>query len=106
MQDAFAYCTELVRTADRDRFLASLFAPMERRAALNALYFFNVAVTRMREAARQALPGELRLQWWSEVLNGERREEANPSPVAAALLATIEQHGLAADKLSALIAAL
>ena len=31
MQDAFAYCAELVRTADRDRFLASLFAPADRR---------------------------------------------------------------------------
>jgi 15-cis-phytoene synthase len=105
MQDAFAYCTELVRTADRDRFLASLFAPVERRAALNALYAFNVEVTRLREAARQALPGEIRLQWWSDVLNGERREEANANPVAAALLATIERHSLAADKLTALIAA-
>jgi phytoene synthase len=105
MQDAFAYCTELIRTADRDRFLASLFAPVERRAAFNALYAFNVEVTRLREAARQALPGEIRLQWWSDVVNGERREEANANPVAAALLATIERHSLAADKLTALIAA-
>jgi len=33
MQDAFAYCAELVRTADRDSFIASLFAPAERRGA-------------------------------------------------------------------------
>jgi phytoene synthase len=105
MQDAFAYCAELVRKADRDRFLASLFAPAEHRAALNALYAFNVEVTRVREVAREMLPGEIRLQWWSDVLNGERREEANANPVATALLATIERHGLAADKLTALIAA-
>ncbi len=105
MQDAFAYCAELVRKADRDRFLAVLFAPAEHRAALNALYAFNVEVTRVREVAREALPGEIRLQWWSEVLNGERREEANANPVAAALLATTERHDLATDKLAALIAA-
>ena len=86
MQDAFAYCAELVRTADRDRFLASLFAPAEHRAALHALYAFNVEVARVREVAREPLPGEIRLQWWSDVLNGERAGEASANPVASALL--------------------
>jgi 15-cis-phytoene synthase len=105
MQDAFAYCAELVRQADRDRYLASLFAAAEHRGALQALYAFNVEVTRVRDAAREPLPGEIRLQWWTEVLNGERREEAGANPVAAALLATIKRHGLAASTLSALIEA-
>ena len=68
MQDAFAYCAELVRTADNDRFLATLFAPAEHRGALHALYAFNVEVARVREVAREPLPGEIRLQWWSEVV--------------------------------------
>jgi phytoene synthase len=105
MQDAFAYCAELVRQADRDHFLASLFAPADRRVALHALYAFNIEVRRVRDAAREPLPGEIRLQWWTEVLNGERRGEASANPVAAALLATIERHGLAADTLAALIEA-
>src|SRR3984957_14340804 len=103
MQDAFAYCAELVRAADRDRFLSSLFAPAEHRAALHALYAFNVEVARVREVAREPLPGEIRLQWWSEVLRGERAEEASANPVASALLAVIERHRLAATKLTALI---
>jgi 15-cis-phytoene synthase len=105
MQDAFAYCAELVREADRDRYLAALFAPTEQRGALLALAAFNVEVRRVREAAREPLPGEIRLQWWTEVLEGGRREEANANPVAAALLATIEQHGLAASALLDLIEA-
>jgi phytoene synthase len=105
MQDAFAYCAELVRQADRDRFLASLFAPAAHRGALHALYAFNVEVRRVRDAAREPLPGEIRLQWWTDVLNGERREEASANPVAAALLTTIERHGLAAGALTALIEA-
>ncbi len=59
-------------TADRDRFLASLFAPAEHRGALHALYAFNVEIARVREVAREPLPGEIRLQWWSEVVDGER----------------------------------
>ncbi len=103
MQDAFAYCAELVRTADRDRFLSSLFAPAEYRGALHALYAFNVEVTRVREVAREPLPGEIRLQWWSEVVNGGRAEEAAANPVASALLTVIERHRLAAPALTALL---
>ena len=103
MRDAFAYCAELVRTADRDRFLSALFAPAECRAALHALYAFNVEVARVREVAREPLPGEIRLQWWSEVVNGERGEEAAANPVASALLAVIERHRLAVPALTALL---
>ena len=103
MQDAFAYCAELVRTADRDRFLSSLFAPAEYRTALHALYAFNVEVARVREVAREALPGEIRLQWWSDVLNGERADEAAANPVASALLTVIKRHRLAVPALTALL---
>ena len=105
MQDVFAYCAELVRAADRDRYLAALFAPAERRDSLFALYAFNVEIGRVREAAREALPGEIRLKWWSEVLDGARREEAAANPVAAALLSAIERYGLAAGTLLDLIEA-
>jgi 15-cis-phytoene synthase len=105
MQDAFAYCAELVREANRDRYLAALFAPAEHRGALHALYAFDAEVTRVRDVAREALPGEIRLQWWTEVIEGGRGEEAKANPVAAALLATIERHGLAAGVLLDLIEA-
>jgi phytoene synthase len=97
--DAFAYCEQLVRAADKDRFLATLFAPVEHRGALYALYAFNAEVARVRDIAREPLPGEIRLQWWSEVLRGERSGEAAANPVAAALLATMERFGLTASRL-------
>ena len=103
MQDAFAYCAELVRTADRDGFIASLFAPAERRGALHALYAFNTELARVREAAHAALPGEIRLQWWTDVVNRERDDEANANPVAAALIAAAEQYRLRRDLLLDLI---
>jgi 15-cis-phytoene synthase len=105
MQDAFAYCAELVRGADRDRFIATLFAPAEQRGALHALYAFNVEVSRVRDVAHAALPGEIRLQWWSDVINGERDGEARANPVASALLAAIERHHLSPAKLIDLIEA-
>jgi 15-cis-phytoene synthase len=103
MQDAFAYCAEVVRATDRDRYLATLFAPAEKRGALYALYAFNSEVARVREVARQPLPGEIRLQWWSDVLRGERGEEAGANPVASALLAAMGQHQIAPAELIELI---
>jgi 15-cis-phytoene synthase len=105
MPDVLAYCAELVRAADRDRYLATLFAPAEPRGALFALYAFNSEVARVRDVAQQALAGEVRLQWWSEVLRGERDGEANANPVASALLATIARYRLGTAPLLDLIEA-
>src|SRR6201996_7562150 len=105
MQDAFAYCAELVRNADRDRYLAALFAPAEHRDALYALYAFNAEIERVREAAREPMPGEIRLQWWREAIQGERSGEASANPVAAALLDVIGRYGLPTAKLDEFIEA-
>jgi len=105
MHDAFAYCAALVRSTDRDHFIASLFVPAERRGALHALYAFSAEIARVRDVAHTALPGEIRLQWWTDVVNRERDGEANANPVAAALLATMERYHLGRDVLLDLIEA-
>jgi phytoene synthase len=103
MQADFEYCATLVRDADRDRYLATLFAPAEHRGALNALYAFNIEIARVREKAREPMPGEIRLQWWREVLSGERDGEAAAHPVAAALRETLARYNIAGNRLIALI---
>lgn len=99
------HCEALVRAADKDRFLATLFAPADRRAALFALYAFNLEIARIREAVREPLAGEIRLQWWSDALEGEGRGEVGAHPVAAALLAAIGRYRLPVEPLKALIEA-
>jgi 15-cis-phytoene synthase len=102
MQDAYAHCEAAVRAADKDRFLAALFAPAAQRRHLHALYAFNSEIARVRDAAREVLPGEIRLQWWRDAL-GQARGEASANPIAAALLDTIAQCALAVDPLLRLI---
>jgi 15-cis-phytoene synthase len=97
------HCTALVRETERDRYLATLFAPAEHRDALMALYAFNIEIARVREVAREPMPGEIRLQWWREVLSRERGGEAAAHPVAAALLAALAQYGIDPKRLIALI---
>ena len=103
MSSNFSHCAQLVRAHDRDRYLATLFAPTEKRAAMYALYAFNHEIVRVRDAAREPMPGEIRLQWWREVLLGERDSEAAAHPVAAALRETIARFGLDRDRLIALV---
>lgn len=83
--DGADFCADLVRRADPERFLASLYAPAEQRPPLLALYAFDIEVMRIPALVRQPLAGEIRLQWWRDVLDGGRVEEAAGHPVAAAL---------------------
>ncbi len=103
MQDAYAHCEAVVRATDKDRFLAALFAPAELRRHLHALYAFNGEIARVRDAAREVLPGEIRLQWWRDALAGEARGEVRANPIAAALLDTIAQCSLPREPLLGLI---
>jgi phytoene synthase len=103
MQDAYAHCEAVVRAADKDRFIAALFAPAGLRRHLHALYAFNSEIARVRDAAREVLPGEIRLQWWRDALAGQSRGEADANPIAAALLDTVAQCALPVEPLLGLI---
>jgi phytoene synthase len=94
MADSFDHCEDLVRTGDKNRFLATLFAPQKYRRALYALYAFNLEVARTRELAREPMPGEIRLQWWRDVLGGAGRGEIDAHPVAAALRDVVVRYRL------------
>lgn len=100
---AYAHCETLVRTFDKDRYLAALFAPSEARPHLHALYAFAGEIERVRAMVREPLPGEIRLQWWRGLLNGEAWGEASANPVAAALIDIVMQYDLPKDRLIAFI---
>ena len=105
MDESYRHCEQLVRAADKDRFLATLFAPADKRGSLFAAYAFNCEIVSVRDRAREPMPGEIRLQWWRDVLNGERAGEATANPVAAALTDTIGRFKLPVAPLLDLIEA-
>ena len=92
-----------MREGDKDRFLATLFAPQKYRRALHALYAFNLEVARTRELAHEPMPGELRLQWWREAIAGTSDREAAGHPVVAALRDAVVRYRLPPPKLVELI---
>jgi phytoene synthase len=99
----FAHCESLVREGDPDRYWASLFAPADKRPFLHALYAFSFEIARVRDSVREAMVGEIRLQWWRDALQGEARGDVRANPVAAALDDTIVRFRLPRQALVDLI---
>jgi phytoene synthase len=101
--DAAGFCAELVRSRDFARYAATLFVPAIPRRALLALYAFNAEISRVREQVSQPLPGEMRLQWWTDMLQGAGHGGIEGNPVAAELLLAIRDFRLPVEPLSRLI---
>ena len=80
----------LVRRHDRDRYQTALFAPADRREAVFALYAFNYEIARVREIVTQPMLGQIRLQWWREIVaaafeGGPPRPHELAEPLAAVI---------------------
>lgn len=100
--EAYDACLTTLRTTDIDRYLACLLMPEDRRGAVAALYAFNAELARIRDIIREPLPGEIRLQWWRDVLEGGAAGDALANPLAAGLLQAIEDFRLPRAPLAAM----
>ena len=61
-------CADIVAKGDPDRFAAAMASPVAARRVLFPLYAFNVEVTRAPWVASEPMIGEMRLQWWRDVV--------------------------------------
>jgi phytoene synthase len=102
-REAAGFCAELVRSHDFTRYASALFVPSPQRRALLALYAFNVEISRVHEQVSQPLPGEVRLQWWTDMLAGVGHGGVEGNPVGAELLLAIQTWRLPVERLSSLI---
>ncbi len=58
-----------LRTADPDRFAASLAAPVSARPALWTLYALNLELARAPLQSNEPMIAEMRVQWWVDQLH-------------------------------------
>jgi phytoene synthase len=98
------YVLDLVRSADRDRFLAALFAPEPARSDLLALLAFDHELSRTRTVTREPMLARIRLQWWREAV-AEAAGTAKPraQPIVESLSETVRRRALPPERLVALI---
>jgi phytoene/squalene synthetase len=98
------YVLDLVRGADRDRFLAALFAPEPARTGLLALLAFDHELARTRTVTREPMLARIRLEWWREAV-AEAAGSGAPraQPIVESLSEIVRRHGIAVEELRALI---
>lgn len=88
------------KAGEPDRYLAALLAPAHRRGDLLALAAFSAELGAVVERVREPMMGEIRLQWWRDVVAGTR--EAGGHPVADAVVKMISDQCLDRDVLLAM----
>ena len=102
---SFAHAAEDLRRNDRDRYLSTLVLSGDHRNAVTALYAFNADVASIRDRVSDPAPGEIRLQWWNDALEGEGHGALRQNPLADALLDTMARYNIPAGTLLRLIGA-
>lgn len=101
-EDAYAACLAMLRSTDMDRYLACLLVPEEKRGALAALYAFSAELARVRDVVRDPLPGEVRLQYWRDLIEGQPHGDSQSNPVASGIIHAITDHSLPRTALAAM----
>jgi len=92
--DDFVHCLNLLKSDAPDYYLADLLLPDDGREAISVLHAFHVEITNITLAIGEPMAGQVRLQWWAEVLGGQRNDEASGHPVARALMQVINRYEL------------
>ena len=101
---AHAYVLDEVRSVDRDRFLAALFAPEPQRRGLLALLAFDHELSRTSSVTREPMLARIRLEWWREaVVEAAGEGGIRAQPIVEALGETIRRHRLPLEGFDALI---
>jgi phytoene synthase len=101
---AHDYVLGEVRAADRDRFLASLFAPEPQRRGLLALLAFDHELARTRSVTREPMLARIRLEWWREaVVEAAGEGKPRAQPIVEVLSEIVRRHKLPAQRFFDLI---
>jgi phytoene synthase len=83
-----------LRRLDYGLYLSSLFIPPAHRAAAQTVMHFYAQLRSLPFRIKEPLAGVIRLQWWREVLDAERGEEAASNPLAQDMLHVMASRGL------------
>lgn len=103
MSAALEACEALVRRHDPERYLATLFAPLDKRRLLFALYAFNYEIARIAESVREPMLGEIRREWWREAIDSAAKGAPRRHDVVEALAEIFAQSQIGPEPFIAII---
>ena len=85
-----AACLATLKAEARTDYLTNLLLPEPLRDPHLALRAFHAELVSVPFKVREAMAGQIRLQWWRDVVERKRDVEARSNPAAAALLAFLD----------------
>ncbi|MCF6327130.1 MAG: squalene/phytoene synthase family protein [Devosiaceae bacterium] len=88
------YISQFLKQHDSNRYYSTLVLDEISRNDVQSLYAFAVEISRIRSMITEPAPGEIRLQYWVDLLSGSGHGDTSQNPVASSLLATINRHDL------------
>jgi phytoene synthase len=99
MTDAYGqhdaeFCLEILKVNARDFYLADLLLPQSCRAAITAIHAFHVEISNIALSVGEPIAAQMRMQWWVDVVSGQRPQEAAGHLVARSLLQLMQRHNL------------
>lgn len=103
--DSVSHAVQTLRELDYRRYLATLVIPARLRPAVQVVQAFAADVAAIRERVSEPAPGEIRLQWWIDALEGDQHGDVRRNPLASALLDVLKANALPTGPLLRLLAA-
>ncbi|MGI9353222.1 MAG: phytoene/squalene synthase family protein [Rhizobiaceae bacterium] len=92
MVDDSGYALKILKDLDPERYFCVLYLPENCREDVAALWAFDAEISRIPELVSEPMPGEIRLQWWRDLI--KTGDNAGSGPLARALMDAISRHNL------------
>jgi len=83
---------EVLKELSLKDYYACLYLPSDIREDVATLYAFAAEIDRIPHLVSEPMPGEIRLQWWRDLVKAG--DNAGSGPLAAALMDVITRHNL------------
>ena len=99
------HSAEFLKQHDIDRYYSTLILPESVASDVRALYAFSADVAQIRERISEPGPGEIRLQYWLDLLSGTEHGDTAQNPLAHVLMQVIDRYDLPTGPLRRLLAA-
>jgi 15-cis-phytoene synthase len=84
----------MAREGEPERYVSATLSPAPVRGALIALAAFAADLRRIPQVVKEPMMGEVRLQWWRDVIGTFDKTETTGHPIADALAAAVRTHAL------------
>ena len=105
MPEQLDHIAQFLKENDPDRYFASLILPKSCADDVRALYAFSAEIALTRQRITEPATGEIRLQYWVDMLSGTEHGQTQSNPIAQSLFRTIDKYDLPTGPLRRLLAA-